>query len=133
MDKEIKVNDEFWKKKLTKTQFKITRKGGTETPFSGNYNNNKQPGIYKCICCEEILFDSNAKYDSGSGWPSFTNPINQNNILELEDTSHFIIRTEIKCKNCEAHLGHVFPDGPGESGLRYCINSISLNFESKEK
>ena len=125
---EKKFDENYWKDKLSSEQFYITRKGGTERPFSGKYLDNKENGIYICVCCETELFDSDKKYNSNSGWPSFTEPLSDNLIKSLEDKSHFMIRTEVRCNNCDAHLGHVFPDGPGQNGLRYCINSLSLDF-----
>ena len=123
-----KFDENYWKDKLTSEQFYITRKGGTERPFSGKFLDNKENGIYVCVCCETQLFHSDKKYNSNSGWPSFTEPLSDHLIKSLEDTSHFMVRTEVRCKNCDAHLGHVFPDGPGHNGLRYCINSLSLDF-----
>ena len=123
-----KFDENYWKDKLTSEQFNITRKGGTERPFSGKFLDNKENGIYICVCCETQLFHSDKKYNSNSGWPSFTEPLSEHSIKSLEDRSHFMVRTEVRCKNCDAHLGHVFPDGPGQNGLRYCINSLSLDF-----
>ena len=123
----------YWKYKLSSEQFYITRKGGTERPFSGKYLDNKENGIYICVCCETELFDSDKKYNSNSGWPSFTEPLSDHLIKSLEDRSHFMVRTEVRCNNCDAHLGHVFPDGPGQNGLRYCINSLSLDFTKNKK
>ena len=125
---EKKFDENYWKDKLSSEQFYITRKGGTERPFSGKYLDNKENGIYVCVCCETELFHSDKKYNSNSGWPSFTEPLSDHLIKSLEDTSHFMVRTEVRCNNCDAHLGHVFPDGPGQNGLRYCINSLSLDF-----
>ena len=125
-------DDNFWMDKLTSEQFQITRKGGTERPFTGKYLDNKDEGLYSCVCCGEILFDSHKKYNSHSGWPSFTEPYDNAAIKSLEDRSHFMVRTEVKCDACDAHLGHVFPDGPSKNGLRYCINSASLNFIKKK-
>ena len=119
-------------KKLTSEQFYITRKGGTERPFSGKFLDKKDYGIYTCICCKTELFHSDKKYNSNSGWPSFTEPLEKNNIKSLEDRSHFMIRTEVRCNTCDSHLGHVFADGPGNNGLRYCINSLSLDFIKKD-
>ena len=130
---EKKFDENYWKDKLSSEQFYITRKGGTERPFSGKYLDNKENGIYVCVCCETELFDSDKKYNSNSGWPSFTEPLSDHLIKSLEDRSHFMVRTEVRCNNCDAHLGHVFPDGPGQSGLRYCINSLSLEFTKKNK
>ena len=125
---EKKFDENYWKDKLSSEQFYITRKGGTERPFSGKYLDNKENGIYVCVCCETELFDSDKKYNSNSGWPSFTEPLSDHLIKSIEDRSHFMVRTEVRCNNCDAHLGHVFPDGPGQNGLRYCINSLSLDF-----
>ena len=128
-----KFDENYWKDKLSSEQFYITRKGGTERPFSGKYLDNKENGIYICVCCETELFDSDKKYNSNSGWPSFTEPLSDHLIKSLEDRSHFMVRTEVRCNNCDAHLGHVFPDGPGQNGLRYCINSLSLEFTKNNK
>ena len=130
---EKKIDENYWKDKLSSEQFHITRKGGTERPFSGKYLDNKENGIYVCVCCETELFDSDKKYNSNSGWPSFTEPLSDHLIKSLEDRSHFMVRTEVRCNNCDAHLGHVFPDGPGQNGLRYCINSLSLDFTKNNK
>tara|TARA_B100001964_G_scaffold237881_1_gene302258 strand:- start:19 stop:393 length:375 start_codon:yes stop_codon:yes gene_type:complete len=120
-------------KKLTPEQYNICREKGTEAAFSGKYWNLKDKGIYKCICCETELFSSDTKFDSGTGWPSFFMPIKKNNIKEIEDLSNNTQRTEVICSNCDAHLGHVFSDGPKPTGLRYCINSISLNFKKVDE
>ena len=130
---EKKFDENYWKDKLSSEQFYITRKGGTERPFSGKYLDNKENGIYICVCCETELFDSDKKYNSNSGWPSFTEPLSDHLIKSSEDRSHFMVRTEVRCNNCDAHLGHVFPDGPGQNGLRYCINSLSLDFTKNNK
>ena len=130
---EKKFDENYWKDKLSSEQFYITRKGGTERPFSGKYLDNKENGIYVCVCCETELFDSDKKYNSNSGWPSFTEPLSDHLIKSLEDRSHFMVRTEVRCNNCDAHLGHVFPDGPGQNGLRYCINSLSLDFTKNNR
>ena len=130
---EKKFDENYWKDKLSSEQFYITRKGGTERPFSGKYLDNKENGIYVCVCCETGLFDSDKKYNSNSGWPSFTEPLSDHLIKSIEDRSHFMVRTEVRCNNCDAHLGHVFPDGPGQNGLRYCINSLSLDFTKNNK
>src|SRR5680860_494358 len=120
------MNDEEWQVKLTSEQFAVLRQGATEAPFSGEYNSNQADGSYMCAGCGTVLFHSDAKYDSGSGWPSFTQAAEEGAIDESVDANHGMTRTEILCKNCGGHLGHVFPDGPGPNGMRYCVNSASL-------
>ncbi|MDB0035014.1 peptide-methionine (R)-S-oxide reductase MsrB [Amylibacter sp.] len=130
MVKIIKTDAE-WRLKLSELAYKVTRKHGTERPFS-NDNFPKVNGIFLCVCCKNALFDSNSKFDSGTGWPSFFEPINPNNIEEKSDRSLFMRRTEVLCSKCDAHLGHVFPDGPLPTGLRYCMNGIAMVFEETE-
>jgi len=124
-------SDKEWKEKLSPEQYKILREKGTEQPFSGELYTNKEDGTYLCAACGNKLFKSDSKYESGSGWPSFYEPLSKDAISEESDDSHGMRRTEITCSNCGGHLGHVFPDGPKPTGLRYCINSVSLDFKKK--
>lgn len=133
MKDKIEKSEEEWEKELTPEQFQVCRMKGTEPPFTGKYYKTKDSGVYLCSACGNELFDSDTKYESGSGWPSFYKPIDQENVETEDDDSHGMRRTEVMCGKCGAHLGHVFPDGPKPTGLRYCINSVSLKLDAKKK
>ncbi|HSG33017.1 MAG TPA: peptide-methionine (R)-S-oxide reductase MsrB [Sphingomonadaceae bacterium] len=132
MTDKLELTEDQWRERLTPEQFQILRQAGTERAFTGKYEGNKAAGLYKCAGCGLPLFASDAKYDSGSGWPSFTAPMASDVVDEHSDMSHGMVRTEVRCARCSGHLGHVFPDGPGPGGLRYCINSASLDFKPDE-
>lgn len=127
----LDLTDAEWRERLTPTQYHVLREAGTERAFSGALNDNKADGLYLCAACENPLFDSDDKYDSGSGWPSFTRPIGSDAVTDHEDNSHGMRRVETRCARCDSHLGHVFPDGPPPTGLRYCMNSVSLDFRPR--
>ncbi len=131
MSDKVTKTDAEWRAELSPEQFQVARKAGTEQAFSGKYWDTKAPGTYACVCCGTDLFDSETKYDSGTGWPSFFKPIHEGAVITEEDRSMGVLRVEVKCATCDAHLGHVFPDGPNPTGERYCMNSASLDLKSE--
>lgn len=133
MEPEVAKSEEEWRKDLDPERYAVLRQGATEPPFTGEYTYSKEDGVYRCGACGAELFRSDTKYDSGSGWPSFTEPAVAENVETREDRSHGMVRTEVVCRRCGSHLGHVFPDGPGPNGLRYCINSCALDLDTEAK